>query len=171
MPLKNTYKVIVSGDGGVGKTTLINQLVNKNQEVKMTPGLNLENLELKLENDIKVDLILWDLGGQPQFRDFQDRFYGDAIIVLLVFDLTRYTSFQNIENEWIPMILKDKDLHDCAKILIGNKVDLEQKIKEEYIQTFKKKHNLPYLTTSAKEAINIDHLKNLLCKMISSCKE
>ncbi|TXT58594.1 MAG: hypothetical protein BAJALOKI2v1_340026 [Promethearchaeota archaeon] len=167
----NIYKIIVSGDGGVGKTTLVNTLIDKDENVKMTPGVNIEELKLDLGNHVKANIVLWDLGGQPQFRFLQEDFYDKALIILLVFDLNRYSSFHNIEKDWLPIVKENKTLKNSYQILLGNKTDLEQCIDEKFIQEFKNKYDLPYIKISAKEKKNINELKDLLCDIINSCKK
>ncbi|MHA1685304.1 MAG: Rab family GTPase [Candidatus Heimdallarchaeaceae archaeon] len=160
-------KIIVAGDGAVGKTSIVNYLVGKpNIDVSMTAGLNIECATYELNGQKEIDTVLtfWDFGGQNQFRFFQKDFTKKATIVMFVFDLTRYSSLQNLPKEWFKMF--DSQSDEIVKVLIGNKKDLPSSIKEEDIQKFAEKYNLPYFLVSAKTGENIEALQNFLSQQL-----
>ncbi len=157
-----TCKLIVAGDGGVGKTTLIYRLIGKEKDIEITKGLDFENQLIDLGNNIKSDIIFWDLGGQPKFRFFQSDFFDSANIILFIFDLNRYTSFLNIEKEWVPLVKERKLSNSSIQILIGNKADVEQTIDDTKIQEFVEKMNIPFVKISAKNSTNLNKLKDLI---------
>jgi len=162
-------KVVVVGDGGVGKTTLIYKLMGNEKLVTMTPGISIENIQLRLSADKIADVVFWDLGGQPQFRFFQKDFFECANIVFLVFDLNRYSSFKKLESEWIPLINETKITDTATLILIGNKIDLGQTINDEEITKFAERYNMRFFKISAKDGTNIKDLMNYVSCIVQSC--
>ncbi len=158
-------KAIVAGDGGVGKTSLIYNLIGKKDDVEFTKGIDFEELSVKLDENITIEIVFWDLGGQAQFRYFQGEFFDSANIILLVFDLNRYTSFLNIGQQWLELIKKNKLEQSSILILVGNKTDLGQTIDDKEIQRFAEKNKIPYVKVSAKNSENIIQLKELMVRL------
>lgn len=159
-------KIVVAGDGGVGKTTLVRKLIGKTGNTTLTRGVEIENLLINFNNDITVHTVFWDLGGQPHFRFLQESFFMGANIVLLIFDLNRYPSFHHIKEEWMPIIEKNHTFQLSIKILIGNKLDLGQTIEDATIHQFADQNKLPYLKVSAKGSLNLEKLEELLKREI-----
>ena len=165
-------KIVLLGDGGVGKTTLINRIIKKEQQSQLTPGLSVETKIIKTTNGKKISLVFWDFGGQPQFRFFQSDFLGRANFAVLVFDVTRYSSFNNLETQWYEMLKQANLVGKIKLILLGNKIDLGQTINDEVIQEFASKLNIPYLKVSGKTGENLglflQELKNQVSQDPSS---
>ena len=116
-------KVIFVGDSGVGKTCFLNQHFQKNiKNVMTTFGITpmFENISLKKKN-IKINYI--DTSGLDCYSNLIQNNYNDSSFAFLVFDLTNKDSFDNIE-KWLNALNK-RSSHNIAKILIGNKCDLE----------------------------------------------
>lgn len=109
------------------------------------------------------------MGGQPQFRFFQLDFFECANIVLLVFDLNRYSSFANLKKDWLEMVEKAGILTSSVQILIGNKLDLGQTINDEEILQFADEHNMKFFKISAKEGTNLAELERHLMEVVESC--
>lgn len=162
------FKAIVAGDGGVGKTSLVYNLIGKEQDVEFTKGIDFEELPIKLNDNINLDIVFWDLGGQTQFRYFQNEFFDKANIILLVFDLNRYTSFLNIEQQWLSLIIENNLIKSSILILVGNKSDLGQTIDEKEIQKFASEKKMAYIKVSAKNSESINNLKGMMIKLINS---
>ena len=93
-------KLAVLGDAGVGKTSLVNQFVEDKfkEDYRATMGVNIviKNIELK-QIDSRVRLILWDIAGQEVYEKTRGAYYEGCAGALLVYDITRYSSFENIE--------------------------------------------------------------------------
>jgi small GTP-binding protein len=159
-------KIVVAGDGGVGKTTLIRKLIGKDSATTLTRGVEIEDMLVNINNGITVHTVFWDLGGQPHFRFFQESFFIGANIILLVFDLNRYPSFHHIKEEWLSIIERNRTFQLSIEILIGNKLDLGQTIDDATIHQFADQRKIPYLRVSAKDSINFDKLEELLKREI-----
>ncbi len=146
------YKMILGGDGGVGKTTIVNTFIEGQfqADYKPTIGTNILKKEIKLENiDTAVRFTIYDLAGQGQFARVRQSYLSNAKAGFLVFDVTNRESFHNIE-KWNVEFLKGAG-ETIVRILIGNKIDLEEErtVTSQEGENLANKLNIPYLETSA----------------------
>ena len=156
------YKIIVIGDPSVGKTSLLTKFATDKFKAQYIPtvGVNIvkEKLELKVDNkEITVNLMLWDVAGQPQFYMLHKPYFNGADGMLLVFDVTRTSTFSNVKN-WRNTTVK-YGLSAIPRLLIGNKIDLkdERKIsKEAHVGHLAEELNATYFETSAMTGENVD---------------
>ena len=123
---KYVFKILISGQGGVGKTTLLNRAVTGKfvANTSMTIGVEFHLLQFLIgddpENQISVVLQGWDFGGQERFRFMLDSYVSGARGALLLYDLTRLRTLDNLE-EWVQIVRKhDKDL---PILFVGTKLD------------------------------------------------
>ncbi|RLI64384.1 MAG: hypothetical protein DRO88_07495 [Promethearchaeia archaeon] len=162
-------KVLVLGDGGVGKTTLLYRYVNNVfiDSTKMTIGSDFVIKKLKIVDDNfenRLTLLFWDFSGQERFRFILKEYAKGAEGVLLVFDLTRFNSLSGLY-EWVK-VLKDGGIWNDPKvkyILVGTKSDLlvdgSSKIDDQVIQDFCDEFKITkYFETSAKSGDGVEDL-------------
>ncbi|KAJ9170286.1 hypothetical protein P3X46_018406 [Hevea brasiliensis] len=157
-------KVIVLGDSGVGKTSLMNQYVYKkfSQQYKATIGADFVTKELQVDDKL-VTLQIWDTAGQERFQSLGAAFYRGADCCVLVYDVNVLKSFETLNN-WHEEFLKQADPVDPDEfpfILLGNKIDVDggnnRAVSErKALDWCASKGNIPYFETSAKEDYNID---------------
>ncbi len=152
---KYLFKVVVVGDGGIGKSTMIQRLITGHfTPMKITIGTDLATYQMEFEKTV-VKLQIWDFAGEKRFRFFLPNYARGAHGCLICYDITRYTSFQNLQ-EWYDIIQENSS--DPVFILIGGKVDLadtRRTVKREEAEEFRKEHEIPYLfETSSKSGIN-----------------
>ncbi|VVB02858.1 unnamed protein product [Arabis nemorensis] len=164
--LKNRtlLKVIVLGDSGVGKTSLMNQYVYKrfNRQYKATIGADFVTKELHIEEK-PVTLQIWDTAGQERFHSLGSAFYRGADCCVLVYDVNNLKSFETLNN-WHMEFLKQANPFEPETfpfVLIGNKTDVDggntRVVSDKRaIEWCGSKGNIPYHETSAKEDINVD---------------
>lgn len=165
-------KVILLGDAGVGKTSLLAQYVDDqfSDEYHQTIGANflikeidltkiLDQLDIKnpkLKKDIKdkgFKLYFWDIGGQTDKLWANEYYFVQAVGAMVIFSLEKVTSFEQIDF-WIEKL---KELSgDVPYIIVGNKTDLERKVNEEVIENKLKSLGVKYFETSAKLNKNVD---------------
>ena len=151
------FKLVLGGDGGVGKTSMVHRFVDNTFAIdyKETIGVSIMKKECEFE-DLKssVRFVLWDLAGQTQFKRVRKNYLGNAEAGLLVFDVTRKETFNNI-NEWYQEIKSITP--DINLILVGNKIDLEDKkqVSSEEGEKLGKDMGISYIETSAKTGDNI----------------
>ncbi|XAR62308.1 hypothetical protein NMG60_11017025 [Bertholletia excelsa] len=164
MPKRILLKVIVLGDSGVGKTSLMNQYVYKkfNHKYKATIGADFVTKELEIDGK-QVTLQIWDTAGQERFHSLGAAFYRGADCCILVYDVNVSRSFETLQN-WHDEFLKQIDPTDPDAfpfVLLGNKVDVDGGSsrlvsKKRAIDWCASKGNIPYFETSAKENYNVD---------------
>ncbi len=170
------YKVIVIGDPAVGKTSLIRKFVKKQFEKDYLPtvgvSISKEVIEMEIEGKkVIINLLLWDLAGQPQFYLLHKVYYNGANGVILGFDLTRTHTYSNLKN-WHKELVKD-GLIDLLMLLVGNKSDLkdERKVGMAHIDHMKEFLNITdYIETSALTGQNVGTLFKTIAKRIYESK-
>ncbi len=142
------YKIVLAGAGGVGKTCIASRLITKSFiDTEMTRGLDIESWELvDEENDISFKLVSVDLGGQSQFRFFQDALVRGASIALVVFDVSRYESLLDLD-EWKEIMM---DIPPDHMLLIGNKKDMGICMSLEEIERLKEEWGTDCVIISTK---------------------
>lgn len=158
---KTLLKVIILGDSGVGKTSLMNQFVNKkfSNQYKATIGADFLTKEVMVDNRM-VTLQIWDTAGQERFQSLGVAFYRGADCCVLVYDVTVPTTFKTLDS-WRDEFLiqaSPRDPENFPFILIGNKIDLENRAvtAKRAQQWCELKNRCPYFETSAKDAINVE---------------
>eukprot|EP00923_Selenidium_pygospionis_P053503 GHVN01092724.1.p2 GENE.GHVN01092724.1~~GHVN01092724.1.p2 ORF type:complete len:190 (+),score=31.34 GHVN01092724.1:169-738(+) len=155
-------KVIILGDSGVGKTSLMNQYVNNkfSNQYKATIGADFLTKEITIDGQ-KVVMQIWDTAGQERFQSLGVAFYRGADCCVLVFDLTDAKSFKNLDS-WRDEFLiqaSPRDKENFPFVVIGNKVDAHnqrQVATERAAAWCKSKNDIPYFETSAKAAVNVE---------------
>jgi len=165
-------KVILCGDAGVGKTSLLAQYVDNrfSEEYHQTIGANflikeidlknvIDKIELKnhkLKKDIKqkgFKLYFWDIGGQTDKLWANEYYFVQAVGAMVIFSLDKVSSFDHIDF-WISKL---KELSgDVPYIIVGNKTDLKRELNQEVISEKVKELEVEYFETSAKLDENVD---------------
>jgi len=167
------FKVIVIGDGSVGKTTLLKKWVHKKFETEYIPTVGVNILKEQAQVGEKtVNLMLWDIAGQPQFYLLHKVYYNGANGVILMFDLTNSPSFTNINN-WYNEVVK-YELGNVPIILVGNKSDLksERKIIEPMAHNKMEQIGVSvYYETSALDGTNVKSVFNKIIQLMMERKK
>jgi len=164
-------KVIVIGEGGVGKTTLLHRSVSNIfvDSTKMTIGTDffMKKIEKIDEKNInQIILLLWDFAGQERFRFILKDYLKGAKGVILCFDLTRASTLQKLY-DWIDLLKEGGTWNnpDIRFFLVGTKADLiantPASITPDQIDIFRKEFNIDlYFQTSALDTSGVDDLFN-----------
>jgi Ras-related protein Rab-2A len=156
-----TYKTIVIGDSGVGKSCLTLQAVQNifENEYRATVGFEFMSFNIRI-NKVLIKLQIWDTCGQEVYKSLITGLYRNSSLAIIIYSVTNKNSFQHVEN-WIKELKINSD-KNIKTILVGNKCDLvkERKISYEEGENLKKKHKLDYfMEASAKTGNNA---KNIL---------
>jgi len=149
------FKITLFGPGGVGKTSLLLRYIKDyfSDDLKKTIGSNflIKDVELDGKN---VRLLLWDIGGQPQFHKLRTIYFKGSNAALGVFDLSSSQTLLKIPG-WVSSIKKTVK-KTIPMLLIGNKVDLEREVDRIEAEDSAKRLNCEYLETSAKTGENVE---------------
>lgn len=158
---KILLKVIILGDSGVGKTSLMNQFVNKkfSNQYKATIGADFLTKEVMVDDRL-VTMQIWDTAGQERFQSLGVAFYRGADCCVLCYDVTSPNSFKSLDS-WRDEFLiqaSPRDPDHFPFVVLGNKIDLENRAvsTKRAQQWCHSKNEVPYFETSAKEAINVE---------------
>ena len=161
------FKSIVVGDGGVGKSTMIQRLTT-GQFIpqKITIGTDLATYDIDIDN-IDIRLQIWDFAGERRFRLFLPNYSRGATGCLLCYDITRRTSFDSLD-EWFKIV--NENAINPVFILVGEKLDLadiRRSVKNEHAEELKEKYNLDYFfETSSKSGENNMMIFEILTRSI-----
>ncbi|MFW9819195.1 MAG: Rab family GTPase [Candidatus Thorarchaeota archaeon] len=163
------YKIVILGDAAVGKTSLINRFVENSfsEDYRATLGANIVRKDVNLDNT-KVRLIMWDLAGQEKYQVVRSLYFQGCQGALLVYDVTRYSTFESINSKWL-RDFKKYVKKEGAYILIGNKSDLtdQRTVTEERGKEIANKIKAShFIETSAKMGENIEEAFSLLVNQI-----
>ncbi|MFX1569970.1 MAG: Rab family GTPase [Promethearchaeota archaeon] len=170
------FKIIVIGDPAVGKTSLLTNFCGDkfNYEYIPTVGVNITKEPVTIKNemgkDITVNLMVWDIAGQPQFYMLHRPYFNGADGMMLVYDITRSSSFSNINN-WYSTSVK-YGLSGIPRILIGNKIDLkdERKIILPMAEHLSEKIGAPFFETSALTGENVKSIFQKIAELTLQSK-
>jgi small GTP-binding protein len=149
------FKITLFGPGGVGKTSLLLRYIKDyfSDDLKKTIGSNFLIKDVEIEGK-DVRLLLWDIGGQPQFHKLRTIYFKGSNGALGVFDLSSNQSLLKIPG-WISSIKKSVK-KPIPMLLLGNKLDLEREIDRVESEDLAKRLNCEYLETSAKTGENVE---------------
>ena len=169
-------KLIMLGDSGVGKTSILARYINNEFSDSLKCTISLENKfkVIDVGHNQYVKLNIWDTAGQEKYKSFTRSYYTDSQGVIIVFDLSNHDTFEGLEY-WIKE-LKDYAPQNIEILIVGNKSDLlnERSVNEEEIKNFTE-HKYLYFEVSAKDGNNIslafDKLRIAITEKLNKEKE
>lgn len=161
------FKIVVVGDSAVGKTNLVTRFVHNEFRLdsKSTVGVSFDTKSMEIEGKT-IGAQIWDTAGQERFRSITPVYYRCALGALLVYDITKYRTFEHLDR-WLKEIraYADKDL---VVMLVGNKSDLNhlRAVMTDDAMAFSEQHSLAFIETSALDASGVNTAFQLLLKEI-----
>ncbi|EAY15808.1 small GTP-binding protein, putative [Trichomonas vaginalis G3] len=156
MESSSTFKFIIIGSSGVGKTALLRRLVENKfvHDQQSTIGVEFDSTSIEVDDQV-VKLQIWDTAGQERFRSIAKAYFRNAVGVVLVFDVTERRTFDDV-NMWL------NDVHSLCDpsarvILVGNKTDLADSrvIPVSEAEAYANHRKLAYIETSARAGDNV----------------
>ncbi|CAI5474431.1 unnamed protein product [Closterium sp. Yama58-4] len=151
------FKIVLVGDSGVGKSNLISRFTKNefNMESKSTIGVEFATRSIEVDGKT-VKAQIWDMAGQERYRAITSAYYRGAVGALLVYDITRQVTFDNVER-WLKE-LRDHGDQSIIITLVGNKCDLKhlRKVAMDKSQGFAEKEGFFFIETSALDATNVE---------------
>lgn len=151
------YKVVLVGDGNVGKTSLVRRFCEgKFEESRiLTIGVDFQIKTVQL-GEQTVRLSIWDVAGQGRFRTFRDQFYSGSMAVALVYDATAPATFFNLPR-WRDEVRTS--VPGVPMVVIGNKIDLGPVVPPGEVEGWARfEGRMPLLQTSALTGENVEAL-------------
>lgn len=148
------FKLVLVGDGGVGKTTLVKRHLTGEFEKKYIPTLGVEVHPLKFTTNCgPLTFNVWDIAGQEKFGGLRDGYYIQGQCAIIMFDVTSRITYKNVPN-WHRDIVRVCE--NIPIVLVCNKVDVkDRQVKAKNIQ-FHRKRNLQYYDLSARSNYNFE---------------
>ena len=150
------FKILLLGDSGVGKSSLLLRYT-KNEfisDLRSTIGVEFALKYLTIDN-FQLKVQIWDTAGMERYRSITNAYYKGAKGVIVVYDICRKKSFENVD-KWIDDF-KSKADDDAVIILIGNKSDLDEKreVSKEEAESKAQKNKFGFMEASAKDNNNV----------------
>lgn len=154
-------KVVLLGDGGVGKSSLMNRFVSNKFDTQSfhTIGVEFLNKEISIGSE-SYTMQIWDTAGQERFKSLRTPFYRGADCCLLTYAVDDVKSFENV-SMWKKEFLYYADIDDESTfpfVVIGNKIDVGQRLVSYNTASewCEKNGHVPYFETSAKDSTNVE---------------
>ena len=161
------FKILLLGDSGVGKSSLLLRYTKNefNVDMRSTIGVEFALKYLTIDN-FQLKVQIWDTAGMERYRSITSAYYKGAKGVIIVYDICRQKSFEDVDN-WIDDF-KSKADEDAVILLIGNKNDLDDKreVRKEEAETKAQKNKFAFMETSAKDNNNVEKAFETLFKEI-----
>jgi small GTP-binding protein len=165
------YKLVVVGDGGVGKSALTIQLIQNQFVEEYDPTIEDSYRKQVLIDGETCLLDILDTAGQEEYSAMRDQYMRTGEGFLLVFALNELKSFENIQN-YREQIRRVKDSDEVPMVLVGNKCDLAQRaMAQRSVAELARSFGIPYEETSAKTRVGVDDAFHALVREIRKHRE
>ncbi len=153
------FKMALIGDSDTGKSSILTRFTDNyfQEDTSSTIGVDFKIVSMKIGNNIKAKMQIWDTCGSERFKSLTASFIKSCPAFLLVFDITKYKSLKNLDN-WINII--KTNTNPRLLCLVGNKSDMgdKRKVSFEEAVEYAEKNNVKYIECSAKENKNVDEI-------------
>ncbi|MHA1339829.1 MAG: GTP-binding protein [Promethearchaeota archaeon] len=168
MAFSKTFKIVIAGDGGVGKTSLTNKYITGifNESSQITIGVDFFIKDLEIENIGVVRLQIWDFGGEERFRFILPSYMRGANGILFLYSITDPATLMHFD-DWSPL-LRTYD-QNIPILLAGSKADLVHMRKvptNEAIDFARSRGCIGFVEVSAKTGLNIEEAFDTLTKIM-----
>ncbi|KAK9733981.1 hypothetical protein RND81_04G105600 [Saponaria officinalis] len=150
------FKIVVIGDSAVGKSNLLSRYARNEFDLhtKATIGVEFQTVCVDI-NGKEIKAQIWDTAGQERFRAVTSAYYRGAVGALVVFDISRRTTFDSV-HRWLDELNTHCDTA-VARILVGNKCDLEniRQVSVDEAKSVAESEGLFFIETSALDSTNV----------------
>ena len=159
-------KISLIGGSAVGKTCIIRRYSNDTfvENPPSTTGGSYSEKFVTIDNK-DIQLNLWDTAGQEKFRAIGKHFYKDAYIIIMVYDISKKDTFEEIKEIWYPDVKQNGEKYGVLAV-VGNKSDLyeEEEVSENEAKEFAKEIGAFFMLVSAKTGNNVNQLFEALLR-------
>ena len=163
----NVLKIVILGEGRVGKTSILSKYFNKkfNQGEKSTINPSFYEKKVKYQGK-EIQLKFWDTAGQEQFNAISTMYYQGAVGALLVYDVSIFETFNKVKS-WVST-LQEAVGKDIIFVIAGNKYDLVGKMDEHMpeIDSYCSQEKCKHFFTSAKTGYGLDNAFSTLIQSV-----
>ncbi|XP_060516928.1 ras-related protein Rab-18-B-like isoform X3 [Cylas formicarius] len=145
-----TLKILIIGESGVGKSSLLLRFTDDNFDPQqtLTIGVDFKTKKLTVDGNT-VKLAIWDTAGQERFRTLTPSYYRDAQGAILVYDVSSYATFAKLEM-WLNELETYSTKRNIVKMIVGNKIDHNREVPREEAMNFARRYKTLYIEASAK---------------------
>ncbi|KAL1523736.1 hypothetical protein AB1Y20_018665 [Prymnesium parvum] len=145
------FKVLLIGDAGVGKSSLLLRFTDDSFEEHMASTIGVDfKVKTVVVGGKTAKLTIWDTAGQERFRTLTSSYYRGCHGIILVFDVNERETFNHLQ-QWLEELDMYATVQNAAKLLVGNKIDLQQReVTVEEATAFARKQAMMYVEVSAK---------------------
>ena len=162
-----SFKVVLVGESGVGKTSIITQFIDQTfqEDQQSTTGGTFSTKSVICDGGKILKFEIWDTAGQERYRALTKMFYKDANAAIMVYDITRKDSFEELKTYWSQQI-KECSPEGIILAISANKSDLieQENVDEEEARNFGKELGAIFVNTSAKNTQGINNLFEEIAK-------
>ncbi|KER28490.1 hypothetical protein T265_13575, partial [Opisthorchis viverrini] len=175
------FKLLVIGDSGVGKSSLLLRYINDSFEARVSAtigkvfivrvlfphaGVDYRVKVTTVPDGTMIKLSIWDTAGQERFRTLTPNFYRGAHGAIIVYDVSNRGSFDRLSN-WMEELKTFSSHHDMVRMLVGNKIDhIPRQVTREEGLRYARLFNMPYAETSAKTSEGVNSVFSDLVQRI-----
>ena len=168
-----SFKVVLVGGSGVGKTSIITQFIDQTfqEDQQSTTGGTFSTKSVKCGNNKTLKFEIWDTAGQERYRSLTKMFYKDANAAVLVYDITRKDSFEQLKSYWAEQIKECPE--NIIVVIAANKNDLIQKeeVDEEEARKFASDLGAIFVGTTATQVESINELFKEIAKKYTGSEQ
>ena len=165
-----SFKVVLVGESGVGKTSIITQFIDQTfqEDQQSTTGGTFSTKTVICDNGKILKFEIWDTAGQERYRALTKMFYKDANAAVMVYDITRKESFEELQNYWAVQI-KENSPNEIILAVAANKSDLIEKetVDEGEARDFAKEYGAIFCSTTATNTAGVTNLFEEVAKKYS----
>ncbi|BBH08768.1 RAB GTPASE HOMOLOG B18 [Prunus dulcis] len=163
------FKLLLIGDSGVGKSTLLLSFTSDTfEDLSPTIGVDFKIKHVTLGGK-KLKLAIWDTAGQERFRTLTSSYYRGAQGIILVYDVTRRETFTNLSDIWLKKLTCTPQIKIASRCLLETKSISERTVSKKEGMDFAREYGCLFLECSAKARVNVEQcFEELVLKILET---